>query len=264
MSWSKNVGFAGKTRAVNAHCGLLRSMDEGKLIPKRVVFPLLIVVSFSIGWNIPAFYDWTGSEQNRISPLVWQTGLLLIAGVTVGWAALPWIPVEHDVQPKSQTARLRFKISTLLGTTAAFAVVIAMLMKFPMVISGILCATAFGHAVWFARLHRQYRLQTAALFACMSLPYVWVVNYDELESILPAVLWMASGLPGLVPAGLIAVPTGNRLHDTQWLSVLLTGTELSIGIWMIRRGPRRSIAYFLFVLLLSVIGSFGFNAMVRA
>jgi hypothetical protein len=152
----------------------------------------------------------------------------------------------------------------MLAITAAFAMAIAALIRFPMVVSGSLCAIAFCYVVRFWILYRHYRWQTAALLACMCLPFVWIIAYDELDNLLPAILWMASGLPAFFPACLIGSLIGQNSHDVMWLSVLLTGAEIVIGIWIIRLGPRRTIAYLVFVLLMSTFGSIGLNALVRA
>jgi hypothetical protein len=50
----------------------------------------------------------------------------------------------------------------------------------------------------------------------------------------------------------------------MWLAVLLTGAEMTIGAWIIRLGPRRTIAYIVFVLLMSTFGSFVLHALMRA
>lgn len=244
--------------------GLLGIMDITKWLRRLPIFPLLIAVSFSVGWYIPAYYDWTGSDQSRPSPLIGQTALGLIVGGIIVCASLPWLPLSTALPDADPAIRIRFKLRTLLLMTAAAAVVIAALMKFPMVVSGGLCAIAFCHVVRFWILHRHYRRQTTALAACMCLPYVWIFSYDEIDNILPAILWIASGLPAFFPACLIGVLIGQNPNDVMWLSVLLTGAEIVIGVWLIRLGPRRTIAYLLFVMLMSTFGSFGLNALVRA
>jgi hypothetical protein len=239
-------------------------MAISKRLTQLPIFPLLIAASFLVGWFIPAFYDWTGSDQSRPSPLIGKTALGLIVGVIVVSAVLPWLPITNAAKGTDQAVRVRFKIRTMLVTTAAVAVVIAALIKLPMVVSGILCGSAFCYVVRFWILYRHYRLPTAALLACMCLPFVWIIAYDEFDNIFPAILSIVSGLPAFFPAGLIGYLAGQNSRDVMWLAVLLTGTEMVVGTWIIRLGPRRTIAYLMFVLLMSTFGSFGLNALVRA
>ncbi|WP_425397907.1 hypothetical protein [Aeoliella sp.] len=238
-------------------------MADRVSIPIFPVYPSLIAISFVIGWFIPGFYDWTGSDQSRASPLVAQTAIGLLVGAILIWIVLPWLPIAAGATT-DKLPRPRFTSRTLLLVTAGIAIGVAVATRFPMVVSGLLCAMVFGYAIWFSIRSSRHRWPTAALLACMIGPYVWIVFHDELESLFPAILWMAAGLPAFLPAALLSSLWGHNLHEVTWLSVLLTAVELAIGIWLIRLGPRRTIAYLVLVLLMSTIGSFGLNALVRA
>lgn len=244
--------------------GLLDRMNIAKRLARVPFFPLLIAVSFLVGWNIPAFYEWTGSNQSRAAPLVGQTALGLTTSALIVWLALPWLPLEDPSGGSDRSPVVRFRIRTLLSMTAVLAVVIAALIKFPMWVSGGLCAIACCYVVRFWILNPHDRWQTAALLACMSFPFVWIIGYSELDDLLPEILWIASALPAFFPACLIAYLAGQNPNDMMWLAVLLTGVEIYIGVWMIRLGPRRALAYLVLVLLMSTFGSFGLNALVRA
>jgi hypothetical protein len=159
---------------------------------------------------------------------------------------------------------MRFSLHMLLMLTAGIAVAIALLLKFPLVISGIVCAGAYAYFIAFCVQHPQHRMASAALLACMALPYDWVVGYKELGPILPDLAVMFAGMPAFVPAALIGRLFGQNIHDTPWLTFLLTAFELAIGIWLIRLGPKRTIAYLLLVLQISVLGSLFFYMLVRA
>lgn len=260
LSVDKSTEVAGKARRFwNS-----RSMGSRKYFARFPIFPLLIAVSFLVGWFVPGYYDWTGSDQSRPSPLVGQTALGLIVGGIIIWAVLPWVPVTDEARGTDQSVRVRFTSRTMFLMTAAVAFVIAAVTKFPMVVSGGLCAFAFCHVVWFWSRFRQNRWQTTALLACMCLPFVWIIAYDEFENIFPAILWIAAGMPAFFPAVLIGSLFGQNSHDVMWLAVLLTGAEMTVGIWIIRLGPRHTIAYLVFVLLMSTFGSFGLNALMRA
>ena len=107
-------------------------------------------------------------------------------------------------------------------------------------------------------------MASAALLACMILPYAWVVSYKELDRILPAFAVMISGMPAFVPAALIGQLFGQNMRDTTWLTFLLTAMELTIGVLMIRLGPKRTIAYLLLVMQISVLGSLAFHMLCLA
>ena len=148
--------------------------------------------------------------------------------------------------------------------TGGFAVALALLVKFPTVIAGIVCASAYLYFFVFCVRNPGHRKSCAALLACMVLPYIWVIGYDELDRILTVFVVAISGLPSLVPAALLNRMFGQTMHDTPWLIYLLTAIELAIGIWMICLGPKRTIAYLLLVMHMSALGSLGFYMMCLA
>jgi hypothetical protein len=224
----------------------------------------LIAISLLLGCLIPAFYDWTGSDQSRPSPLIWQTALGLTVSAAVVCFALPWLPIRDEAEHRAAPVRFQFKLRTLLAMTAGVAAIIAALAEFPMLVSSILCAISFGCVVRYWVLYRCHRWATAALTACMYLPFFWIFMDGEPKHLFPEILWMASGLPSLFPALLIGGLLGQNQHDTMWLPVLLTGVVLAAGILSIRMGPRRTLACLLIVLLMSTFGSFVLNALARA
>lgn len=237
-------------------------MDIRRWTERIPVFGLLFIVSGTVGWNIPAFYDWTGADQSRPSPLVGQTALLLVIMTLSACAALPWLSFKTHAA-EDTPLRMRFEIRSLLAVTAAIAVAVAAVRQFPLVASYGLFAIAFGYTLRFWIIFRQYRWQTLALLACMCLPFLWIVSSSSFRELLPSILSMAAGLPTLLPTTVIGSLLEQHISDLLWLSILLSGVELAIGTWIIRLGPRRTIAYCLLVLLSSIIGSFGLNAAVR-
>ena len=238
-------------------------MASSKQLSKLVIFPLLIVVSLVAGLIIPAFYDWTGSEQSRPSPLINQTAVGLILCGLIVCLALPWLPISDDSPAIRPGARLQFKIRTAMVMMAAVAAVIVALREIPMVVGVAAYGIACCYVVRFWILFRPYRWQTLALGACMYLPFAWIVPYDELANLLPAILWMASGLPAFFPTMLVGSVVRQQHQELMWLPTLVTSLELVTGVWMIRLGPRRAIAYCLFALISSIFGSFVLNALVR-
>ena len=92
-------------------------------------------------------------------------------------------------------------------------------------------------------------------------PLAWVLGYDELDRILPALFVMIGGMPAFVPAALLGKLFGQQFFESQWLAFLLTAVEFVIGVWMMRLGPKRTVAYFLIVMQVSALGSLAFYMM---
>jgi hypothetical protein len=232
-----------------------------KLLSRIPIFSLLIAISLIVGWNIPAFYEWTDSDQSRPSPLLWKVPLTLAIGSVAFCVALPWLPITTKASSETPRKPMRFSLRTLLLITAGAAVAIPLLAKFPLVVSGIVCAGTFAYFIAFCVRNPEHRMASTALLACMILPYAWIVGYDELDRLLPALAVMIAGMPAFLPAAFLSQMFGQHFQESQWLAFLLTAIELAIGIWVIRLGPKRAIAYLLLVLQVSAVGSLGFYMM---
>ena len=97
-------------------------MEYFKRLTRFSAFLLVIGVSFVVGQLIPAFYDWTGSDQSRPSPLTFQTAAgLLLCGI-IACLALPWLRIEYDLPATNRVGRVQFNIRTILVITAVVAV----------------------------------------------------------------------------------------------------------------------------------------------
>ncbi|TWT74501.1 hypothetical protein Pla123a_33240 [Posidoniimonas polymericola] len=233
-------------------------------MPVVPLYLLLMAFSLLVGCLVPWFYEWTGSEQSRMSPLVGQAAIAMCVLAAVVCAALPWAPLASPTPRGDARPRFRFTIRLLLAATAALAVVVAAGVRYPLVVSGALCAVAYGYAGWVGGRSRDRRWPIAALLACMLLPFVWVFFYEELERLWPSIFWIMGGAPVLFSAILINSLLGQGMNETPWLAVLLTAVELALGVWLVQQGPRRAIAYIVIALLVSTFGSFVLNALVRA
>ena len=239
-------------------------MEIAKLASRVSTFSLFIAASLLVGWFIPRFYIWTDSDQSRPSPLLWQVPLGSIIVSMAFCVVLPWLPIANQTSNKPSQQRLLYSIRTLLLITAMVAVAIVLLAKFPLLVSGIVTAGAFMYLIAFCVSNPQHRLAASALVASMNLPYVWIIGYDDLGRILPNLLVMFAGLPAFLPAAWLGRLFSQNMHDAFWLALLLTALEMVIGIWMIRLGPKRTIAYFLLVFHVSALGSLGFHMLVLA
>lgn len=240
-------------------------MQIPKLASRVRIFPqvmsLLIAVSLLVGWSIPWFYAWTDSDQSRPSPLLWKVPLWSTLASAAFCMALPWLPIGAKPPSGAPHKPMRFSVRTLLMITAGVAVAIPLSAQFPFVLSGIACAAAYAYSIWFCVRNPRHRMAASALLACMILPYAWLAGYDELDRMLPMIAVMIAGMPAFLPGALLSQMLGQHFQETQWLTFLLTAIELLIGIWMIRLGPKRTIAYLLLVMLISAVGSLGFYMM---
>ena len=171
-------------------------MEYFKGLARLPVFPLIIGVSLVVGRLIPAFYDWTGSEQSRPSPLIFQTAVgVLLCGI-MACLALPWLHIEYDPPTTNRVAKVQFTIRTLLVMTAVVAVFLVAFRKTPLLaVSGGLHGIALCYVVRFWILFHSFRWQVASLLACMYFPFAWIIPWSERSNVLPEMLWMASGLP---------------------------------------------------------------------
>jgi hypothetical protein len=233
-------------------------MGLSKLCSPTTISLSFIATSALVGWFIPAFYEWTGSDQSRPSPLLGQFAWAMTIGGSLICLSLPWLPIAKTAEKTDRPPRIRFRLRTLLLGMTVIGITLAALRIFPMVVSSGLCALAFGYFVSFAYRFPQYRWPAAALVASMCLPYAWIIGYDELDRILPALLWMVAGFPAFLPTALLSRLVGQHFQYMGWLSVLLTAFELLFGIWMIRLGTRRTIAVLVVAMLTSTFGSFAF------
>ncbi|MBC7967244.1 MAG: hypothetical protein H7Z17_15120 [Fuerstia sp.] len=98
----------------------------------------------------------------------------------------------------------------------------------------------------------------------MFFPYVWLAGYRELGQMMPQILAGMLLLPALLPQLLIGVVLGQRTQESFWIGAMLTAVQMGIGLWMIRLGPKRTIAFLVYSLLASLFGSFFFYQAVRA
>ena len=229
-----------------------------------VAFVTPILVSTAIGWFIPHFYTWTDSDQSRPSPLLW---VVPVAGGLAACAfccVLPWLPISLPESIDKPQFRNKFGLRSLLGLTTVVAIAIPLLAKFPIPTSGILCAVALLNFLRIASKYPQSRLPALTLLACMILPFAWIVGYEERGRILTDVLVMLPCLPTLLPAAVLGSAFGVGFQNSTWIALLLTGFELTLGIWRIRLGPRRALAYSLLAMLISTLSSLGFYQLCRA
>ena len=233
------------------------------MIHHAVILVALLAIASITGCLVPAFYDWTGADQSRPSPWMWYVpaGLTLIAIVCC--ASMPWIPVQSWPRLPSNL-RSHFHLRSLLILTALTALALAIGRSYPPGVSGTLYLLALGAALTSAVRHREHRLPIAVLFGCMILPLAWILGYEQLDLLSPSTVWLAAGIPGFLPMALLASLFRANPHQLGWLAILITAGLITLGLCLIRLGAKPTIAYLLFVLLLSLVSSLALHAAVRA
>ena len=193
--------------------------------------------------------------------MVGQTAWGLVVAAIIVWAVLPWVPCAEEMPRTDRTLRLRFTTRTMFRVTTGIACFLALAMTFPRMAGGGIWAIAFCHVVWFWSRFPQSRWQTIVLLACMWLPLAWFIAWFQATS---EFLWISAAGPALFPVVYVGSWFWKNPHDVMWLAVLFTGAEMTIGTWMIRLGPRLTMAYLVFLLLISTFGSFVLYAAMRA
>ncbi|QDV12329.1 hypothetical protein CA51_22110 [Rosistilla oblonga] len=246
--------------------GSVNSMTHSIWLSPTAIYLLLIGLSGLLGALVPEFYQWTGSDQSRMSPIVgWVAAGMAIVAAAI-WSGLPFVTLRTEASASGLIRPIRFQLRTLFLWTTALAIGFAGLIRFPMPVSVFVCVAAYLHLAWFIARQQQHRWAAAALIGCMTLPYVWIAAPDGTNGIDVGwiLLWMAGGMPMLFPAGFAASWLGQSLNDVGWLAIVMTAAQLVLGTWIIRLGPKRTIAYLIGCLLVSTFGSFCLHAMVLA
>lgn len=231
---------------------------------KHVLLTALIVVPLVVGVSIPSFYDWTGMDQSRPWPGMLATaGGILLSGI-ISCCLLPWLPIADERDPAEQTRKTQFQIRTVLIATGAVALMLVALMYLPkQIVGGCTVVAALGYIVRQSTGDPASRLPSAALLACMYLPYTWLLTWKSLSVGLVQMIGMFAGLPNFFPTLMTGGLLGQHSETLFWLSMVLTSGQLVFGAWLISAGPRRAMALMIYSLVLSIYGSFILNALVR-
>ncbi len=235
-------------------------VGQPKLLQARTILVIFVLVSGACGWFVPAFYDWTEADQSRPSPLMWQVPSVLAVGALVLAGGLPWIPISGwDVPETTEVAQ--FNLRSVLILMSGVAIAIAVGKWAPLVVAFLGLTLALAAAARCVYCYPAFALPVVALCMCMFLPFVWILGSSEF---LRSALWMFPSLPGFFLAALIASLVGASQHNLGWLAILITATQVAIGLWSIRVGPKPAIATIVFVMLASLTGSLLLHALVRA
>ena len=182
-----------------------RIMAISNRLAKFPVFWILLVASFLIGRLIPAFYDWSGADQSRPSPIVNQVAIGLLVFAVAICLALPWLPVTEDPSKCAAGGKFQIKLRTMLTVTAVIAAILAIFRTIALnVVGNGLFVLALAAAVRFWVIYHNCRWQMLSLVACMYFPFAWILQFEELSHLSIGFLWMVNGLPGLIPTLLVS------------------------------------------------------------
>ena len=251
-------------------------MNRDSWIAKAIFFPLLVGGLFSVGAMIPTFYEWSGANQNRPSPYLSQAFNAVVGFMIVAWIALPWIPwgKKASLDELNQAENLpeglvgdrkhfQFNLRSLIVVTTSFSIAIAGLTSFRLVTIVWVIALNLFISAWFVMHCLSVRWRISAVLACMYFPYAWVLFSDDFKDVNSEHLLAAVGLPMFIPSIFIGHFIGIRAEEHAWLPILVTCVELAIGIWLARLGPRKTIAWIIAVVFVSLLGSCVLDAGMR-
>jgi hypothetical protein len=222
----------------------------------------LIATSVVVGRFIPAYYDWTDSDQSRPSPLIIPTAIGLLLCAVILFIALPWLPIKSNAESTDHAGKFRFEIRAIVIVTTLVAVLVAIFPAISLITFGFFCyAVALVCLLRFWLTQSRFRWRAVSMMACMYLPFAWLVSFTGSLNSGIQMLSMSAGLPAFLPTALTGELQSERMAGVAWM---FTGLEIILGLWIIRQGARWSIAYSILALLISVFGSFILNALLRA
>ena len=218
------------------------------------------------GLSMSSFYDWSGEDQSRAAPIVRWLALGLVAINLSACAGLIWYSrnrpatteATHPARPK-----FRFGIIGIMAATTLVAIAVAAQVRFNISVGTLLVVAVTAYALWTAFKRSEHRWAICALLTCTWAPFLWIFRWPEFKGVMLHVLQMMAQAPSLMVAGWISMLTRRNFPDVMQFCSLCTAIELSIGLWLIHLGPRRGLAYTLWVLMLSLFSSFLLQALAR-
>ena len=230
----------------------------GTKIDEKWIAIGLVVLSGVLGLLVHPFYDWTGSDQSRPSPLLWRVPIILAVLCGLFCLAMPWLQISRN-----EVRSFRFKLRDLLIATAGVGLLAVIGSRFPLLV----VASVFFFVVVFVVASsicgKHYRTQTATMFCVMYLPYLWLPFHFEFNTEFSELFGMLLGLPGFLPSIFASQMLNQHPSETIWMPPLITSVQMVVGFVLIRVGPRWTLAYFCLLMLGSAIGSLGLNAAMR-
>ncbi|CAN0483222.1 unnamed protein product, partial [Hapterophycus canaliculatus] len=131
-----------------------------------MIYFLLLGVAFALGLAVPAILEWTGMQQSRTPPLVHATAIAFIVAGLAACLSLPYLPIQSSEVDGERGRRVRMDWRTSLLMTMAAAIIIAALVKFAIVVSGVLFVSVLIYTIQIAVRESRFRLPIGVLFGC--------------------------------------------------------------------------------------------------
>ena len=233
------------------------------------LFPLMICASLSLGWWVPAFYDWSGDDQSRSPPIVGYvlTGFLIACLLSL--VALPLLPKVERMDPVHSPLIRPFGFRGILFVVVAMTAGLLVFDDATIVLIGVaavlyplVCAVKLG------LMSRSLRWRIMSLYSCLYLPFVWICAEDTVQNQFKQGAWtflpLLAGAPALLVSLIIRQLAGRHNELMLMVGVTVVGLEILAGLWIVQLGARRAAAYQILLLAVSVITSYGFLGMLRA
>ncbi|MEM6980091.1 MAG: hypothetical protein AAF539_10545 [Planctomycetota bacterium] len=219
----------------------------------------LNATSLILGLSIPAFYEWTGSDQSRPSPLLWQIPMGTVVIALVICAVLPWLPISQiETKSPNSDRRIRFTVRRLLGMTVVVAGLIAAGSRFPHGTASLVCLAVLLNLVRIAIRNTTGRVSAITLIACMVFPYAWIITYAERDRISAFVMQQSATWPMYFPSNYAVYYLGIDHRSSAWFASLLTAIEFAVGSWCVVRSVKLTIVFCIWAMLTSAMGSLVF------
>ncbi len=230
---------------------------------------LVVFIASGLGIWMPALFDWTGTQQSRIAPIVVQMGVVIPASlVTLAIGLLAsyfWMKPNRSVSetPTTKPAidRRRFKIWHLLVATFVCAALVVLTQKF----GGLVVAISFyliALAIygWGLR-NAMHRPGLVSFLLSAYCPFLWTLTEIKM---LVFVLSSFAGLPCFIPALIISnLYLGGINDQSPWLPLAMTAVWIAAGTKIVAIGVRSAILVIAVTFALSSVGSFLLHSLVR-
>lgn len=225
----------------------------------RGVYLSIISVSAIIGTFMRPFYDWTGADQSRASPVVLPIAIALLVVCVLFCLSLPWIRLPQQFGPARPL--FTFQLRRMIYWITAIAMLLALARYIPAAwITGGMFAVSLGYWIWLIYQQRELRLGLFALFAAMYFPFLWTVESLREQVHLVVVV---GGLPAFLPTALLGAMIQSHAENLVWFMFLFSAAELLVGCFLFQRQTKFGIGYAAFLLLLSTFGSFLLHSLMR-
>ena len=238
-------------------------------MPRETQLTLVLCAGACIaGWFMPEYFYWTGADQSRSAPVVGSHGVLLVVLSLVAMACIlmwHWNSQGEGETLSTSQALKQVNIRHLIVLTAMAACFIAFCLHEELrLLAASTALMPIGVALWIAFTEPPLRGQILAMLVCQFGPFWWLVRvFEELNGMDLSSALMVPLLPAIVPAELLA-----RLIDVSRSSLgatasMLITLQIAVGVWLIRGGRKRALAYSLFLTTCSIASSFVLNALFR-